>query len=73
MKKVLLISSFLCTMILSSCGFLLSPVGEELVVDGAQEIMKIEKEIVDSTKAPVVEKPKESEKEPVKEVTKEVK
>jgi len=73
MKKVLLISSFLCTMLLSSCGFLLSPVGEELIVDGAQEIEKIEKEIVASANTPTVEKPKENDKEPVKEVTKEVK
>ena len=73
MKKVLLISSFLCTMILSSCGFLLSPVGEELIVDGAQEVMKIEKEVVASVNAAPVEKSKESDKEPVKEVTKEAK
>ncbi len=73
MKKVLLISSFLCTMLLSSCGFLLSPVGEELIADGAGEIVKIEKEIVAAANPPAVEKPKESEKEPVKEVTKEVK
>jgi hypothetical protein len=58
-------------MLLSSCGFLLSPVGEELIVDGAEEVIKLEQELVKP--AAPKEAPKEAAKEPVKEVSKEVK
>jgi hypothetical protein len=45
MKNFSLFSMSLFPIFLSSCGFLLSPVGEELVVDGAEEVIKIEQEL----------------------------
>lgn len=46
MKKLLILSSVTATMCLSSCGFLTSKVGEEIVVDAAQEVIKVEEEVV---------------------------
>lgn len=69
MNKVLLLSSLLCTMLLSSCGFLLSPVGEELIVDGAQEVIKLEQELTHTKTTTTTTK--EAEKEPLKETPKE--
>ena len=75
MNKVLLLSSILCTMLLSSCGFLLSPVGEELIVDGAEEVIKLEQELTHTTTTTTTTKEpaKEVTKESFKEVPKEVK
>jgi hypothetical protein len=69
MNKFLLLSSLLCTMLLSSCGFLLSPFGEELIVDGAQEVIKLEQELTHTKTTTTTTK--ETEKEPVKETSKE--
>lgn len=64
MNKFLLFTSLFCITFLCSCGFLLSPIGEELIVDGAEEVIKIEKELTHpkTTNPPS----KESDKEPVK-------
>ena len=63
MNSYSLISYLLCVMILSSCGVLLSPVGEELIIDGAEEVIKIEKELVASPTSII----------PIKELSPEVK
>ena len=75
MNKFLLISGLLCTTILSSCGFLLSPVGEELIVDGAEEVIKVEEELTNKTppKTPVKDHKKEPAKQSVKGIYKEAK
>lgn len=46
MKNFSILSIPLICLVLTSCGFLLSPAGEELIVDGAEELIKIEEELV---------------------------
>ena len=54
MKKILVLSSVIGCVVLSSCGFLTSKVGEEIVVDCAQEVIKVEQEM---TNPPTVTAP----------------
>lgn len=50
--KYLILFNVALVSLLCSCGFLLSPVGEELVVDAAEEAVKIEESLV-KPKVPV--------------------
>lgn len=68
MNKILSFSSIVCVSLLSSCGFLMSPIGEELIMDGAQEVIKLEQQLTHTTAPTIVKDPvKETSKEPTKE------
>ena len=69
MNKIYILSIPLLSILLTSCGFLLSPVGEELIVDGAQELIKIEEELVHPSHSKEPEKivSAETPKEPINE------
>ena len=61
MNKIFIVFSLVLVSLLSSCGFLLSPVGEELIVDAADEAVKTEHALVHpsapvSTPAPITTK-----------------
>ena len=46
MNKIFIVFSLVLVSLLSSCGFLLSPVGEELIVDATDDAVKIEHSLV---------------------------